>query len=65
MALARGFAMNKSKAPKQKLRNNDTYNGDLIEAPIGEPMEMVVIVTLNAFMQRYTPINLNNTTTIK
>jgi hypothetical protein len=65
IALAKGFAMNKSNAPKQKLRINDTYNVDLIEAPIGELMKIVLIVTVNAFMQRYTPIILNNTTTIK
>jgi len=65
IALAKGFAMNKSNAPKQKLRINDTYSVDLIDAPIDEPTKMVLIVTMKAFVQRYIPTTLKNTTTMK
>ena len=57
--------MNKSKAPKQKLRINDTYSVDLVDTSIDEPTKMVLIVTIKAFVQRYIPTTLNNTTTMK
>ena len=57
--------MNKSNAPKQKLRINDTYSVDLIDAPIDEPTKMVLIVTMKALVQRYIPTTLKNTTTMK